>query len=94
MCKKDEEVRVYATRGEAEANRPAEGSKQLFEVGIEGKPETVRWTWANNHTRAHSAVSRSIGYEAKQAKQLEELTAEQAEAKLLEMGFKVSRGNI
>src|SRR5262245_7437969 len=53
-------AKLYPTRADAEANKPAEGKKRLFEISKNGT--AVGWLWANGYDNALAAAAKVDGY--------------------------------
>jgi hypothetical protein len=79
----DTTVKMYATKAEAEANKPTQlGKKRLFEVAKDG---TARWVWANGYDHALASAARVDGYTVSTGVKQAPVTKEAAAAKVMEM---------
>jgi len=76
----DSTAKIFATKAEAEANKPDPlGKKKLFSVT---RPDgTTRWTWSPGYTNAAAEIAREDGYMVSTGT-AKEVTREQVAAKL------------
>jgi hypothetical protein len=79
----DTTAKLYATRAEAEANKPADlGKKRLYCVT---RPDgRTCWLWSDGYARAAHAVARADGYAVSLGGKVAPVTKESVAAKLAE----------
>jgi hypothetical protein len=80
----EQATKLYATRAECEANKPASASKHLRPFEISKNGAAVGWLWARGYYQASELVARRDGYTASLGGRRAPVTKEAVAAKLAE----------
>jgi hypothetical protein len=78
-------AKLYATRAECEAAKPADASKALKPFEVLQNGTSRGWVLARGHAIAIEQVARLDGYTATTGKAIAPITKEQVNAKVMEM---------